>query len=73
MSIACVRIYLDDDVSECMNGVLRVGRVISEDEQGNETNHNDLVDNTEFHDIDTLKKYIADFLKINESAIEIEE
>ncbi|MFU9817130.1 hypothetical protein [Acinetobacter radioresistens] len=73
MSIAFVRVYLDEDIPEYMDGVLRVGHVISEDEQGNETHHDDLVDNTEFHSIDSLKKYIVDSLQVNDDIIEIEQ
>ena len=71
MSITCVRIYLDNNVPEYMNGILRVGRVVSEDEQGNETDHEDLVDNQEFHNIDLLKNHVAGALKISKSIIEI--
>lgn len=73
MSIACVKIYLDEDFPEYMNGILRIGRVISEDEQGNETHHDNLVDNSEFHSIDALKKHVADSLNIDETIIEIEQ
>ncbi|WP_335962548.1 hypothetical protein [Acinetobacter haemolyticus] len=72
MSITCVRIYLDKNVPEYMNGILRVGRVISEDEQGHEADHEDLVDNQEFHNIDLLKNHVASALKISKSIIEID-
>lgn len=43
MSIACVKIYLDEDVPESMEGIFRIGSAILEDEQGNQNDHDDLV------------------------------
>ena len=73
MSISCVKIYLDEDVPESMDGIFRIGSVILEDEQGNGTDHDDLVDNSEFHSIDALKKHVADSLNVDETIVEIEQ
>ncbi|MDD4853706.1 MAG: hypothetical protein PHW70_11395 [Acinetobacter towneri] len=73
MSISCVKIYLDEDVPESMDGIFRIGSVILEDEQGNESNHDDLVDNSEFHSIDALKKHVADSLNVDGTIVEIEQ
>lgn len=73
MPITLVKISLDEDIPEYMNGISRIGSVISEDEQGKESYHDDLVDNSEFHSIDALKKHVADSLNVNETIVEIEQ
>lgn len=73
MPITLVKISLDEDVPESMDGIFRIGSVISEDEQGNETDHDDLVDNSEFHSIDALKKHVADSLNVDVTIVEIEQ
>ena len=55
-----------------MNGIFRIGSAISENEHGNETDHDDLVDNSEFHSIDALKKHVANYLNVDETIVEIE-
>lgn len=72
MPITLVKISLDEDIPEYMNGIFRIGSVISEDEQGNESNHDDLVDNSEFYSIDALKKHVANSLNVDETVVEIE-
>jgi hypothetical protein len=72
MPITLVKVSLDEDVPEYMNGIFRIGSVISEDEQGNENDHDNLVNNSEFHSIDALKKHVAHFLNIDETIVEIE-
>ncbi len=72
MPITLVKISLDEDIPESMDGISRIGSVISEDEQGNETDHDDLVDNSEFHSIDALKKHVANSLNVDETVVEIE-
>lgn len=72
MTITLVKISLDENIPEYMNGISRIGSVISEDEQGNETDHDDLVDNSEFHSIDVLKKHVANSLNVDETIVEIE-
>ena len=72
MPITLVKISLDENIPEYMNGISRIGSVISEDEQGNETDHDDLVDNSEFHSIDALKKHVANSLNVDETIVEID-
>ena len=71
MPIALVKISLDEDVPEYMNGIFRIGNVISEDEKGNESHHKDLVDNLEFRSIDALKQHVANFLNVDEIIVEV--
>ena len=44
-----VFITLDENIPEYMTDVLRCETVISFDENGNEKNHQNLIDNNEFH------------------------
>ena len=69
--ISFVNIYLDDNMPEYMNGLMRCGSVISEDENGKETDHQDLIDNTEYHSSDELIKDIANRLQVSTDIIEI--
>lgn len=70
--IAFVRIVLDDNVPEYMSGVIRVGSIISEDEDGNEImDHQKLIDNTEYHSNDELIEDIARKLEVDKSICEI--
>ena len=72
--IALVKIYLDDDVPEYMSGILRCGSVISEDEDGNELkDHQELIDNLEFHSEEALIKYVAERLGVEIDIIVIQE
>ena len=72
MPITLVKISLDENMPEYMSEIFRIGGVISEDEQGNETDHDDLVDNSEFHSIDALKKHVANSLNVDETIVEID-
>lgn len=73
MPITLVKISLDEDVPEYMNGIFRIGSVISEDEKGNESHHEDLVDNLEFRSIDALKQHVANSLNVDETIVEVEQ
>lgn len=73
MPITLVKISLDENIPESMEGIFRIGSVILEDEQGNESDHVDLVDNSEFHSIDALKKHVADSLNVDETIVEVEQ
>ncbi len=71
--IAYVRIYLDDDMPEDMEGIFRCGSVISEDEDGNELkDHQELIDNAEFHSEEALIRYVADKLGVDIKIVSIE-
>ncbi|MDO9209028.1 MAG: hypothetical protein Q7T91_12335 [Sulfuricurvum sp.] len=72
-TIASVIITLDDDVPEYMSGIIRCGSVVSEDKDGNQIgDHQELIDNTEFHTEDQLIDYVAKHLGVDKSIIEIE-
>lgn len=51
-------IELDDNVPESMAGVIRLGRVIVEDIEGVHE-RDDLIDNSEFHDMNELVQYVT--------------
>ncbi|SBS38052.1 hypothetical protein MSP8886_04373 [Marinomonas spartinae] len=51
-------IELDDNVPESMTGVIRLGRVIVEDIEGVHE-RDDLIDNSEFHDMNELVQYVT--------------
>jgi len=71
--IAHVTVHLDDDVPEDMLGVLRCGSVTSEDEDGNELkDHQELIDNTEFHSEVALIAHVAKHLGVSPDAVTVE-
>lgn len=68
-----VRITLDDNVPESMSGIIRCGSVISEDKNGKQIkDHQELIDNTEFHSKAQLIASIAKRLGVSESIVEVE-
>ncbi len=72
-AITFVRITLDNNVPEYMNGIIRCGSVISEDENGNEIkDHQELIDDAEFHSERELISSVAKRLGVSESIVEIE-
>lgn len=71
--IAYVKVHLDDNVPEYMNGIIRCGSVVSEDEDGNELkDHQELIDNTEFHSEKELVDHVAKKLGVSADAVCIE-
>lgn len=71
MDISKVEIYLDDNVPEYMNGIIRCGSVISYDKEGNQTNHHKLIDNSEYRSEKELVKDIANRLGVTKDLVEI--
>lgn len=72
--IAYVKVYLDDNVPEYMEGIIRCGSVISEDENGDEIkDHQELIDNTEYHSAKELIEDVANKLGISPDIVEITE
>lgn len=70
--ISHVKVCLDDDQPEYMAGLIRCGSVISCNEDGDEIkNHQELIDNQEFHSEIELKEYIAKALGVDISNVEI--
>lgn len=71
--IAHVTVHLDDDMPEDMLGILRCGSVTSEDEDGNELkDHQELIDNTEFHSKEALIAHVAKQLGVSPHAVTVE-
>ena len=72
-SIAYVRVYLDDDVPEYMQGIIRCGSVFSDDEDGNELkDHEELLDNAEYHSTQELISDVASRLGVSPEIVEIQ-
>lgn len=70
--IVSVTVTLDDNVPEYMAGIIRCGSVVSEDEDGNEKSHEELIDNTEFHAEEELIAHVAKRLGVDPSIIAVE-
>jgi hypothetical protein len=70
--VANVKVYLDDNVPEYMEGIKRCGSVISEDENGDKIkDHQELIDNTEYHSAEELIKDVANRLGVSPDIVEI--
>lgn len=70
--IAHVAVTLDDNIPEYMQGIIRCGSVISEDEDGNAIkDHQELIDNKEFHNQSDLIAHVAETLQVDASIVEI--
>jgi hypothetical protein len=68
-----VEIYLDDNVPEYMEGLIRCGSVISKDENDNIIkDHQDLIDNTEYHSAEEMIKDVAERLNVSPDIVEIQ-
>jgi hypothetical protein len=68
-----IKITLDDNVPEFMDGIIRCGSVIAEDEDGNKIqDHEELVDNSEFPSTSEMIKYIANKLNVSIDFVSIE-
>ncbi len=52
-----------------MDGIIRIGSVISYDENDNDKNHQDLVDNTEFFNENEIKSFVKERLNIDSTEI----
>ncbi|MWJ28327.1 hypothetical protein GPM19_08935 [Halomonas sp. ZH2S] len=61
---------IDENMPETMEGIIRVGRVLIENDEEVE-DRQDLVDNTEFHSINELISFISSQTGIPESNVEI--
>lgn len=54
-----------------MDGIIRCGSVISEDSDGKETDHQDIIDNTDYHSTEELIEDVASRLNVDKSMVEI--
>jgi hypothetical protein len=70
LSCRTVNVWLDEDVPEYMSGIIRVGRVVVL-EGDEETDRQDLVNNIEFSDMDSMLKYIAQEVTVPEANIQV--
>lgn len=66
--IESVKIYLDDDVPEYMDGILRIGSVLVETED-EEFDIQEFVDNTEFRSEEEIEKFVDKKLGISFSQV----
>lgn len=67
-----VIITIDENIPEYMQGILRCESIVSYDENGNTNNHQDLIDNKEFHNENELLHDIAKKLGITTDIISID-
>ncbi len=61
-------VYLDNEQLE-FNSSVRCGFIVSEDEQGEETFHNDLIDSTEYYTIGELIDDIVGIFKVHRTSV----
>ena len=72
--IAFVNVFLDDNVPKYMSGIIRCGSVISEDENGNKIqDHEDLVDNLEFHSYEELIESVSRRLGVSPDRVGVQD
>lgn len=63
-----VTVYLDNECPDFMDRV-RCGFIVAEDEAGEETFHNDLIDNFEYPSLKELIDDIAGLLKVHREEV----
>ena len=71
--IVSVEVSLDDNVPNYMSGIIRCGSVISTDDREGDLDHQELIDNTDFHSEEELIGVIAGKLGVDKSIVEIAE
>ncbi|MBU0480075.1 MAG: hypothetical protein KKG47_03120 [Proteobacteria bacterium] len=59
-----ITVYLDDAGNESEN-VIRCGFIVTENDNGEETCHNDLIDQSEYSSLNDLVLDIAGIFKVN--------
>lgn len=69
--IVKVEVTLEDDKPDFLANILRCESVISYNTFGSEYNHQELIDNTEYHDEIELIEDLANRLKIQKEMIHI--
>lgn len=63
-----ITVYLDNEQLEFTNSV-RCGFIVSENDQGEESFYNDLIDSSEYHSIQELIDDIVGIFKVQRSAV----
>ena len=63
-----ITVYLDNEQLEFDNSV-RCGFIVAQDERGEETFHNDLIDSAEYHSITELVDDITGLFQVRREAV----
>jgi len=71
VTVERVEIQLDDNVPECMDGIIRIGSVIVYLPKNILKNHQELVDNLDFYTEEEIINSVAQRLNIDKDFIEI--
>lgn len=71
MQIIKVIIYIDDNMPEYMDGIVRVGDVIVQFKDETEKSMQELIDNTEYHTERELVEDISSKLGVSKDIIEV--
>ena len=71
MKIEEVRLYLDENIPEYMDGIIRCGLCEVVYDNGHTEYDDTVVDNTEYHSEDEMKNDIAKRLDISPDVVEI--
>lgn len=66
-----VEVFLDDNIPESMNGVIRCGSVYSYNEEDERTDHQELIDNSEYHSEYDVIDDVAKRLGVSTDIVEI--
>ncbi|MBU0728739.1 MAG: hypothetical protein KKE17_09215 [Proteobacteria bacterium] len=67
--IANVTVFLDDNELEFMDGTLRCGYVVAEDENGEETYHHDLLDNSGYLSVNDIVHDVSGILNVDREMV----
>jgi len=71
IAVKRVEVRLDDNVPECMDGIIRIGSAIVYFSDNTSKNHQELVDNVEFDTEEEIANSVAQRLNLNKDLIEI--
>ncbi len=67
--ITNVTVFVDDNELEFMDGAIRCGYIVAEDENGAETFHHDLLDNSGFPTIKELVDEVTGILNVDRDVV----
>ena len=63
-----ITVYLDNEAQEHESSI-RCGFIVTENDEGEETYHNDLIDQSEYYSLNELVNDIAGIFRVNRSDI----
>ena len=63
-----ITVYLDNDRREFESSI-RCGFIVTENDEGEETYHNDLIDQSEYYSLNELVSDVAGIFRVNRSDI----